>query len=389
MKLLHTADWQLGKPFASIDDEDKQALVRRARIDAIAATGRIARAEKVAAVLVAGDLFDSPSAKASVVSSALEAIGKFPCPVYAIPGNHDHGGPGSIWTQAFFEREREKLAPNLVVCGESAPQRDRLFMLYPCPLGRRAETGDTTAWLREPAAFTGADASLPRVVLAHGSVQDFSSGTGDPEEDSGATNRIGLERLPMEEIDYVALGDWHGTKAVGPKAWYSGTPEYDRFPKGEAYTAGQVLVVELERGKAPTVVPHATGQLAWHDHDWEFHDDSDLDRLHEWTESTFGSRTQKDLLKLHLRGALGLEASRRLDALLEQLRARLLRVKLLNETALAPTEEELKAFTEDAANPLVARVANALSAHAEENPKEADRAQLALRELYLIRNRLS
>ena len=53
MKILHTADWQLGKPFASIPDEDNQARVRKARIDAITAIGNIAAAESVAAVLVA------------------------------------------------------------------------------------------------------------------------------------------------------------------------------------------------------------------------------------------------------------------------------------------------------------------------------------------------
>lgn len=389
MKILHTADWQLGKPFASIEDEDNQALVRQARLDAIQTIGSIAGDEKVDAVLVAGDLFDSPSAKASVVSEALARMGRIPCPVYVIPGNHDHGGPGSLWTQPFFRRECENLAPNVHVCMEPAPVVGERFVLYPCPLTRRAETGDTTAWLREEDVFLDADAALPRVILAHGSVVDFSGGGEDPEEDAGATNQVGLERLPMDEIDYIALGDWHGTKKVGPKAWYSGTPEYDRFPKGDGYIAGQVLVVEIERGKAPTVVEHTTGQLAWHRHVWEFHDDGDLETLRKWSESTFASRTRRDLLSLRLHGALGLEATGRLDELLEQLRARLLRVKLVNDTALAPTEAELRAFVEDAENPLIARVASSLHALAQGQSEEADHAALALRELYLMRNRLA
>lgn len=387
IKLLHTADWQLGKPFASIPDDDNQALVRKARIDAIANIRDIAKTEEVSAVLVAGDLFDSPSVKAAVVSAALAAIGEFPCPVYVIPGNHDHGGPGSIWMQAFFEREQAKLAPNLIVCTDAEPITAEGFTLFPCPLTRRAEAGDTTTWLREASIFATTDAALPRVILAHGSVIDFSGGASDPEDDSGATNQIGIERLPLEEIDYIALGDWHGTKEIASKAWYAGTPEYDRFPKGEAYAAGQVLVVEIERGNEPTVTPHATGQLNWHEHHWAFHEDDDLEKLSNWTESTFESRTRQDLLKLNLSGALGLEASKRLDELLEQLRARLLRVKLVNDTVLAPTEAELKDFIEDAENPLIARVARSLNTLAHENPGEADRAGLALRQLYLMRNR--
>ncbi len=387
MKLLHTADWQLGKPFASIEDEDNQALVRKARMDALKAIGELAKAEAVDVTLVAGDLFDSPSTKASVVSAALGEIGKWPCPVYVIPGNHDHGGPGSIWTQPFFQQEREELAPNLVPCLEAKAVITEQFVLYPCPLLRRAEKADTTTWLRDPGAFAGTE--LPRIVLAHGSVIDFSRGPEDPEDETEASNHIALDRLPMEEIDYLALGDWHGTKEVGPKAWYPGTPEYDRFPKGEGYVAGQVLIVEVERGKNPTVTAQRTGQLSWHDHEWEFHDDRDLERLSQWVQETFRTRTQQDLLKLRLGGALGLEATRRLEELLEQLRARLLRVKLIQDTTLAPTEEELTAFVGDSANPLIARVARSLATHAREHPEEAGRARMALRELYLIRNRLS
>jgi DNA repair exonuclease SbcCD nuclease subunit len=388
MKILHTADWQLGKPFAYIGETDNQALVRKARIEAIEKIGKIASEELVEAVLVAGDLFDSPSAKAAVVSSSLSAIGKFPCPVYVIPGNHDHGGPGSIWTQAFFLREKDNLAPNLVVCQNAEPVTTEGFVLLPCPLTRRAEASDTTEWLRNKAVYTGAGGSLPRIVLAHGSVQDFSSGSADAEDDGRALNRIDLERIPWEEIDYAALGDWHGTKQVHEKAWYSGTPEYDRFPKGGNYAAGQVLVVELERGKAPKVVPCPTGRLVWHQYLWEFHDDRDFKRLSDWVDSTFGKRTQEDLLKLELHGALGLESSKRLEELLETLRARLLQLKLLDNTMLAPTDEEMTALMDDVNNPLIARVSTLLHDSITGKPEEADTARLALRDLYLMRNRL-
>ena len=59
---IHTADWQIGKPFGTIPDSDKRAQVRNERIAVI---GRIAEAVKThnaEFVLVAGDLFDSPCA---------------------------------------------------------------------------------------------------------------------------------------------------------------------------------------------------------------------------------------------------------------------------------------------------------------------------------------
>ena len=93
MKFLHTADWQIGKPFARISDENKRALVRNARIEAIVRIGDVARETGAEFIVVAGDLFDSPSADKATVSAACSAMGKLGMPVYVIPGNHDHGGP--------------------------------------------------------------------------------------------------------------------------------------------------------------------------------------------------------------------------------------------------------------------------------------------------------
>ncbi|MDR1935758.1 MAG: metallophosphoesterase, partial [Candidatus Accumulibacter sp.] len=113
MRFIHTADWQIGKPFAGIENDDKRGLVRAERVEAIRRIGELARERRAEAVLVAGDLFDSPRADKATVSALCSAVGSMRLPVFAIPGNHDHGGAGSVWEQAFFLRERESLAPNL------------------------------------------------------------------------------------------------------------------------------------------------------------------------------------------------------------------------------------------------------------------------------------
>ncbi len=121
MKFIHTSDWQIGAPFARIDDPHKRALVRQARVDVIKRVGAVVHENGAAFVVVAGDLFDSPSVDKATVAAACSAIGQMEVPVYAIPGNHDHAGPGSIWDQEFFLREREALAPNLTVLTETEP----------------------------------------------------------------------------------------------------------------------------------------------------------------------------------------------------------------------------------------------------------------------------
>lgn len=177
---LHTADWQLGKPFARINDAEKKAVVRQERIHAIGRIREIVAEEKVSAVLVAGDLFDSPTPDKATVAGACSAIGQLEVPVYVTPGNHDHGGPGCPWEQAFFRSEADKLAPNLHVLLEPEPVELPDMVLFPCPLMRRQETADPAQWLRSiDSAALEEFGDKPRVVLAHGSVQGFDSEADD------------------------------------------------------------------------------------------------------------------------------------------------------------------------------------------------------------------
>lgn len=395
MTFLHTADWQLGKPFAGVADDSKRVLLQQQRIAVLHRIGETARAEDARFILVAGDLFDSSSATKATVSAACAAIGAMKVPVFVIPGNHDHGGPGTIWSQAFFERERAELAPNLHVLLTPAPVvlEEQGAVLFPCPLLRRHEMNDTTAWLRSSAEVESAAAGKARIILAHGSVQAFGSGTSSEadlsdEGESGTTstsvNRIDLTRLPLPDFDYIALGDWHGVKQVGEKAWYSGTPEPDRFPRGEGYLAGQVLAVTVQRGVAPQVRAIPTGLLAWHQLGHEFIGDESLTRLEEQITGLLGTRAQQDLLQLALRGALGMEATARLREKLESWESRLLRLKLQDFTTIAPSPEELDALTQRTADPLIARVAAKLVALRGGTDERATLAALAIQELHAL-----
>lgn len=382
MKFVHTADWQLGKPFAGITDSYKRSLVQKARIDAIAHIAAVAKDEGAGFVLVAGDLFDSPTSDKATVAEACSAIGQVGLPVYVIPGNHDHGGPGSVWEQDFFKQESSTLAPNLTVLPDTAPLELADVVLFPCPLLRRLESSDRTEWLRDPSVLQSVSPAKPRIVLAHGSTQDFSGAEDDEELRRMASNRIDLTRLPMEEIDYVALGDWHGTKQVGPKAWYSGTPENDRFQKGEDQQPGHILVVEPRRGGLPHVRIVPTARLTWSQISFDFADDAGVARFSSQLARVLGQRANEDLLRLSLSGSLGIEASDRLERLLESLEARLLRLKVDSRVAIAPTHEEVEALTQQATDPLTATVAQQLTGMTNSTDEEAATAAIALRELH-------
>ena len=375
---IHTADWQLGKTFASIHEESKRNRIQQARFQTLRNLADQAAASSASFILVAGDLFDSSQATKATVSAACAAIGAMEIPVLVIPGNHDHAGPASIWEQEFFKREQLDLAPNLQVILKPEPLHLESAVIYPAPLLRRHDAGDPTAWIRSAVM----DHDLPRIVLAHGTVQGFGSSLDDEHNSSSVVNWIDLSRLPLDAIDYIALGDWHGTKQVGPKAWYCGTPEIDRFPKGDANDPGNFLKVTVTRGQAPIVEKVTSSRFLWKKIAFRFSEDASLAHFSTQMSETLGQRADEQLLSLALDGSLGIEASGNLEKILESWESRLLRLKLEHRVTIAPTDEEIIALTYRSDDPLIATVAGQLVSQIHGTGEDAAIARLALRELY-------
>jgi DNA repair exonuclease SbcCD nuclease subunit len=376
---IHTADWQVGKPFARVEDAEKRALLRNERIEVVRRIGRLAAAQRAEFVLVAGDLFDGATPDKNTVSAVCSAIGSIGLPVLAIPGNHDHAGPAGIWEQEFFLREQRALAGNLRVLLKAEPVEQSGTTILPCPLSRRQQTEDPTAWLRDPALPASLNPDRPRIVLAHGSVQGFSSGA-DEDEPALQPNLIALDSLPTDAFDYIALGDWHGAKQVAPSAWYAGTPELDRFIKGGDHDPGHVLLVEVRgRGRPPTVSKLRTARFNWWSEEFSLGGADSVAALRARLAELLGARAQSDLLELNLRGSLGLRENNELQSFLDSLRSRLLRLKLDNRVQVLPSDEEVQALTQRAADPLIAALADELRA-ADDSPL----TRQAFRELYAL-----
>ena len=387
LRLLHTADWQIGKPYGTVPDGQKRFRLQQERIAAVGRIGDLVRLHGAQLVLVAGDLFDSPTPAAPAVLEVLEAIGAMEVPVLVIPGNHDHGGAGTVWHRDDFQRQQRQFAPNLQLLLERQPLLLEQAVVLPCPLLRNQDSSDPTQWLRG-LDWSGLPSDRPRLVLAHGGVQGFGARDYDADEEAqvGANNRIDLQGLPAAQIDYIALGDWHNLKQVSDRAWYAGTPEPDRFDQGEDNQRGQVLLVELERGGAPAVSPQPTGRLRWHNLSFRFSGDDDLDRFERQLQQLTAGRVARDLLRLEVSGSLSLAGHRRYQQLLDDLQQRLLRLRLKGECQQAPQAEELEQLTARSEDPLIARVAQELqgrlSREGDPGSEEAARIRTALCELF-------
>src|ERR1700732_1508799 len=97
LRVLHTADWHLGRRFPSFSDEAQKKL-SRARMDVIATILDVARRNAVNPVLCAGDLFDDPTPARDfwegLAKTFSDRTDPHP-PVFLVPGNHDPLTPES------------------------------------------------------------------------------------------------------------------------------------------------------------------------------------------------------------------------------------------------------------------------------------------------------
>jgi hypothetical protein len=248
----------------------------------------------------------------------------------------------------------------------------RNVVLLPCPLLRRHEPDDPTAWIRD--LDFGDFGHNPRIVIAHGSTMSFGAAAGHHSEDDDdqggptGTNTIAIDRLPLDEIDYLALGDWHGFTAAGPKAYFSGTPETDRFPKA-GQEPGHAACVTVARGAAPTVAAVRTGRFRWLGREATL-DATDAgqgpahldDVLTQVTAPKSPGEPGFDgcLADVRLTGTVSLAGRAELDHVIESWRARLLRLDLTDDVRIAPTADEIHDLTTRPDDPIIARVATEL-----------------------------
>ena len=70
---VHTADWQIGKRFGAFPPE-KAAVLREERLRAVERVAEAARAAGAAAVLVAGDVFDSETVSDALAGTLLSRL---------------------------------------------------------------------------------------------------------------------------------------------------------------------------------------------------------------------------------------------------------------------------------------------------------------------------
>jgi DNA repair exonuclease SbcCD nuclease subunit len=254
LKLLHTADWHLGRRFPRFGLEAGKTLTR-ARRDVLERIFLEAERNQVDAVLCAGDLFDTPQPDDDFKTALLQVLSRLGWknrPVFLLPGNHDPLVAESVWREPAFR----KALPDFVhvvdqELVEVALPNDCVLFAVPCL--SRAGQKDPTALIPKRAA---GDARV-RIGLVHGSTFD----AGDWKTNFPISKDAAVER----GLDYLAIGDTHGFRFVPPDrkvppTIYPGTPEQTAF---DEHDAGHVALVFINRARQAMVQKRPVGQWKW------------------------------------------------------------------------------------------------------------------------------
>ncbi len=361
VRFLHTSDWQLGRAFSGFGDRGAEDL-RRARFDTARRLAGVAEEHGVAFVVVAGDVFEHASPEPHTALEFLRLVEAFPCPVYVLPGNHDPMSDDGPWAPGRLEALASRPPPdNLHVLSSTEPvvtDGPAPAVLLPAPLFERLPTRDPTAQLADPAFYADLPDGAPRIVVAHGTVEDFGQGVT-------VGRMIRLDRLPADAVDYVALGDWHGVKDVSCgalAAHYSGAHEPDGFPPGDLTARqGHALVVAVARGAPPEVRPVRTGKYTWVRDRRTLRGPDDLDDLERTVDAWEADPTERHrVVDLELSGHLPEAAFERLEALAKKVRDRHLGPGLDLEEVVRLPSPEVWADLERSATPVASAILEAL-----------------------------
>ncbi|SET91148.1 Exodeoxyribonuclease I subunit D [Enterococcus malodoratus] len=251
MKVLHTADWHIGKKLHGYDLLPDQAYI----LDQIL---KIAKAEAVDAIMIAGDLYDRSVPSEDSVRLLNQTIAEWNLteefPLLAISGNHDSAtrlATGAPW----FNQSNFHLHTRLAEAFNPIEMGDTQFYLLPY-----FEPVDARIYFEDPELRT-IQAAMPKVIekikasfdpakkhilVSHFFVSGSSKTDSETKIEVGGLD--GINGNLLTDFDYVALGHLHGKDALKmDNARYSGSPL--KYSLSEKNQAKGVWILETDTGE--------------------------------------------------------------------------------------------------------------------------------------------
>lgn len=191
VRILHTADLHLDSPFEALSGS--RAAVRRAGQREL--PGRIAalaQSERVDAVLLCGDLFDSDCCYFETGRMLMQALERIQAPVFIAPGNHDFYSPESPYARLALPQNVHVFTSPEVECFDLSGSGFRVY--------GAAFTGKSSGPLLRGFRATK-DSDVVNLLCMHGEVCSSENGS--------VYNPITPQMLADSGLDYAALGHIH------------------------------------------------------------------------------------------------------------------------------------------------------------------------------------
>ncbi len=265
MRFLHTADWHVGKTLRGRSRMDEHA----AALDEVA---RIALEAKVDAVLLAGDVFDSPAPPPEAEKLVYDFLarlraGRIACVLIA--GNHDHPkklGALAALLESLDIHVRAEVRPPadggvVRLVARDGSEEARVAVLPFVPERRVVDAclvmGPEAGWYEEyarrieqilAALVSGLTPATVNLVLGHLLVDGARRGTGERELHLGQVYGVNPQQLPSS-VQYVGLGHLHRPQEITApaKTCYAGSLVELDF--GEQEQEKRVVVVDARPGR--------------------------------------------------------------------------------------------------------------------------------------------
>lgn len=255
MRILHTADWHLGKIVNEFSMLDLQKQYLKELVKEV-------KNLEVDVVIMAGDLYDRAIPPKEAVSLANRVFTQLTqevgVPVLVIAGNHDsnerieYGAELLAGSQLFIEGTTKETIRKVTI-------QDVNFYLLPYDDHKNVRSILEDDSIRNPEEALKAqiatiqkewDPKAVNVLLYHGFLVNIASNKELETSDSERALSIGtVDYVPAEwvkDFDYVALGHLHKAQRVkGEHIRYSGSPL--KYSKSEANHRKQNLLVELTK----------------------------------------------------------------------------------------------------------------------------------------------
>ena len=255
MILLHTSDWHLGMPVGNSNYREDQLFFTDELV-------RVIREERVGAVIVAGDVFDSGKVSGEAIEiwnrAATGVCLDCGIPMIVIAGNHDSADRLAACSE-LLKKSRLYISGRLVNPVEPVLLEDGRTAVWPLPFfqsdavrakwpDRCEETVNQTRAMKIvlDSIRERMGGYARNIVVSHALVSEAELSDSDRSARIGGASAVPVS--VFDGFDYAALGHIHKPQRMGGRVRYSGSPMAYSFGAEEAHEKGFVLF-DTENGE--------------------------------------------------------------------------------------------------------------------------------------------